>query len=112
MNITRYDRGQVTVFVLSGRLDAYAASHVRQSLVRTIEQGRTQLVVDLGAVALIDSGGLGALVTAMKHARQLQGDLRLAAMPANVRVIFDVTRLDHAFQILDNVEAAIATFAQ
>ncbi len=110
MQFTSAQVNDVTIFFFSGRLDAYTAPLARQQLFAAIEQGHQRLVVDLGQVTLIDSAGLATLVAGMKRARQQQGDLRLVGLQAGVRIVFELTRLDRAFEILDNTESAVASF--
>jgi anti-sigma B factor antagonist len=73
-------------------------------------RGQARLVVDLSDVVLVDSSGLAALVGGMKQARQGGGDLMLAGLQATVRIIFELTRLDRAFDIANDRDAAIAAF--
>jgi len=110
MQLTSAEMSNVVVFTLSGRLDAYTAPGLRRQLFAAIQQGHYRLVVNLGDVPLIDSAGLATLVAGMKHARQQQGDLRLAALQPGVRMIFEMTRLDRAFEILDSTESAVTSF--
>ena len=73
-----------------------------------IEHESSRVVVDLTRVSLVDSVGVSALVTGMKRAREKAGDLRLVGMPPSVSIIFQLTRLDRAFETLPSVEAAVA----
>ena len=72
-----------TVVELSGELDGGAADELRQALSALLDQGRARLVVDLEGVPYVESRGLSALVTAMKRARALGGDLKLCALRAD-----------------------------
>ena len=78
--------------------------------VRVVEAMR-QVVVNLAGVNFIDSTGLATLVQGMKHCRQEKGDLRLCGLQQPVRIIFELTRLDKAFEILTDEESAVNSFA-
>ena len=54
---------------------------------------------------------LSALVEGMKRSRQLEGDLRLCNLQQPVRMIFELTRLDRAFEIFSSEEEAIQAFS-
>jgi len=110
MKVTKGKRNAVIVFSLDGRFDAYRAQGMRAELLETIEQEGSRVVVDLTKVTLVDSNGLSALVTGMKRAREAGGDVRLVGLPESVSVIFELTRLGRAFEILDTVEAAVESF--
>jgi anti-sigma B factor antagonist len=46
----------------------------------------------------------------MKRAREKDGDVRLVGLPESVSIIFELTRLDRAFEIHPTVDAAIASY--
>jgi anti-sigma B factor antagonist len=110
MKVTKSRLGDIVVFTLDGRFDAYRAEGLRDELREAIEHQSSRVVVDLAKVTLVDSHGVSALVTGMKRARQRLGDLRLVALPPSVSIIFQLTKLDRAFEILPSVEAAVASF--
>lgn len=110
MQITATQRDDVLILGLTGRLDAFGAPELRHRLDEAIAESQVRLVVDLSAVALVDSNGLGALVRGLKQARQQGGDLKLVGLQPTTRVIFELTRLDQAFEIADSIEAAFAAF--
>jgi anti-sigma B factor antagonist len=109
MAITTQTYGDTGVLRLSGRFDAHVAPEVKGLLERSDAPAR--MVVDLSAVTFIDSTALAALVRGMKNCRQKSGDLRLCGLQQSVRIIFELTRLDRAFEILPNEDAAISSFA-
>ena len=110
MEINLKTLGDVTVVELQGRFDAYTAPPLKQKLSALVDEGRVNVVVHLGGVDFVDSTGLATLVSIMKRCRQGGGDLRLAALPPPVRVIFELARLDKAFDILPDEAAAVARF--
>ncbi|MEE1612152.1 STAS domain-containing protein [Microvirga sp. CF3016] len=93
----------VTLMRLQGRLDAAAAPGLLARLTGAIAEGKTQFVVDLAEVPFIDSTGLGALVSGLKAARRVEGDLRLAAPGPQVRKLLRLTTLDRVFTILETI---------
>jgi anti-sigma B factor antagonist len=107
ITITRHD--DVAVLRIGSRFDAYEAANVRQAMTEAID-GTPRVIVDLSNVQFMDSTALAILVQGMKRCRQQQGDLRLSGLQQPVRVIFDLTRLDSAFQIYATEAEAIASF--
>jgi anti-sigma B factor antagonist len=95
----------VTLVRLQERLDAAAAPSLVARLMGAIAEGRTQFVVDLAEVPFIDSTGLGALVSGLKAARRVEGDLRLAAPSPQVRKLLRLTTLDRVFTIVEAPES-------
>jgi anti-sigma B factor antagonist len=101
---------RVTVVELAGRFDAHVTRSVASHLERVAEPH--QIVVDFSQVTFVDSMGLATLVQAMKRCRQMDGDVRLCGLQQPVRIIFELTRLDRAFQIYDHPSVAISSFTR
>lgn len=99
---------RLTIFALSGRLDAHTAPQVREMLLRLLDEGHHHILVDMAKVNFVDSTGLSILVSGMKRCRQARGDLALMQLQQPVRIIFELTRLDKAFEIYPDRETAEA----
>ena len=54
---------------VAGELDLSTAAELQEAVRRAIDEGRGQLLVDLGGVTFMDSAGLGALLGAARTAR-------------------------------------------
>ena len=61
-------------------------------------EGRAHVVVDLTAVPFMDSSGLGAIIAALKKARQAHGDLRIAGANEQVITVLKLTNLDRVLR--------------
>ncbi|MBA2282349.1 MAG: STAS domain-containing protein [Actinomycetota bacterium] len=81
---------------VSGELDAGTAPVLAAELERVIGAGATELLVDLGDVAFIDSTGLTTLISARTQVEG-RGRLSVVAASAPVRRVFDVTGLADLF---------------
>ncbi len=100
----------VAVVRPAGRLDLLSAVEVKQRLTQEVAAGRPRLVVDLGDTSFIDSSGLGALIGALKEARRAGGDLRLAQLAEQARVLLELTRLNRVLRPYASVEQALEGF--
>ena len=98
--------GDVSLLELSGRFDAHVAPAVKEWQ----DRAAARMVIDLTAVTFVDSTALATLVRGMKHCRQGGGDLRLCGMQQPVRIIFELTKLDRAFETYPNADAAVSSF--
>jgi anti-sigma B factor antagonist len=110
MEIGISEAAGATVVELTGELDSGAADELRQALSALLDQGRARLVVDLEGVPYVESRGLGALVTAMKRARALGGDLKLCALRPEVLSIFGVTHLNKVVPVFLTRQEALASW--
>ena len=93
---TAEGKGQVTV---DGRFDAYAAPEVAATLETMMDEGISDIWLDMSETTFIDSTALAELVRFMKRARTAGGDLTLWKPSDAVRVILELTSLDLAFSI-------------
>lgn len=96
---------------LSGRFDSFHVASVRDALEKIRGQS-VHIVVNLRNVNFMDSSAVAVLVQEMKIARKNGGDVRLCEMQDTVKVIFDLTRLDKAFQIFATEAEALNSFSK
>jgi anti-sigma B factor antagonist len=92
---------------VAGDIDVATAPRLRERLVGHISEGRTHLVLDLEAVDLLDSTGLGVIVGVLKRARTAGGDVRLVATRPGIRKVFEITALDRTMPLAESAEAAV-----
>lgn len=98
--------GDVAVLRLEGEVDVYTAPLLKDRLVSVIEAGTVNVLVDLDGVAFIDSSGLGALVGALRRAREREGAVRIVCERENILKIFRITGLDKVFPIFADIAEA------
>lgn len=100
--------GTSTILDLSGRFDAHNASNVAGALEKAISVTTGKTIINLKEVNFMDSTALAILVKGLKHCRESGGDLRLCNLQPTVRIIFELTRLDKAFEIYSSETEALA----
>lgn len=93
---------QIVVIRLQGCLNATKALDFEQQLTTAIEQRHCSiLLVDLKQVESLDSAGLMALIAALKKAQSLGRRLSLCCVSPTIKLIFELTQLDRAFEIFE-----------
>ena len=101
--------GNQAIVAVAGEIDAATAPVLKEELLALVATGVERVVVDLREVTFIESVGLGTLVAARN--RLAAGDKNLCLVigddQANIRMPFEVTRLDDVFPIHPTREAAI-----
>lgn len=107
---TKTETKMVNTVKISGRFDAHMVGRVQEELESYLKQQQSRVVINLEAVKFIDTRALALLVTTMKRCRQGDGDLRLCALKQSVRIIFELTKLEKAFQIFETEAEAVASF--
>ena len=91
-----------TVLSVSGEVDVYTGPTLREQLLTVINEGATDVVVDLTDVSFMDSTGLGVLVGGLKRLRQQDGDLKVVCGSEPVLKIFEVTGLIDVFGVVSS----------
>ncbi len=108
MNLSVEDLGGSRALIrLEGRLDLVHAGDFREAVRDAVAGGRTLLVVDMAAVPLIDSTGIGALVGGLRQAREAGGELRMAGAGDQVRTVLSLTKVDRVLKAYATVDEAL-----
>jgi anti-sigma B factor antagonist len=76
-----------------GELDVSTCGQLRECLTRLIDDGVTDLVINLSATSFMDSAGLGVLIGAMKRLHAEQGSFSLAEPSRGIQNVLEITGL-------------------
>lgn len=106
---TTSDRGIVVVSV-DGQLIVGNRQELKNLVHEALDRGGRKFVIDCTRTGYIDSSGLGALVSMSRKVRETGGELRIAGLNEDLRALFELTKLDTLFRILDTPEQALAGF--
>lgn len=102
---------RIVVLAPQERIDAMNSPELRQKLHTLLDEGVVNVVVDLSAVPFMDSAGMAVLVSALKRARQLAGDVRLVWPKLDsARRILNLTRFDRVFTMAETADEAVKGF--
>jgi len=99
MNCARTDDADKTLLSIRGELDALSAAELRPLVDRVVEDQRRLVTVDLSELRLIDSSGIGVLVSLYKRVRATSGEVTFTGVTAQPLVIFKLLRLDVVFEL-------------
>lgn len=76
---------------LSGEIDLAAHDVLLKEILQTVHSTATQLIVDLGGVSFVDSGGVGVLVNGYHSAREAGCGYRVVNAQGMVRQVLEIT---------------------
>lgn len=110
LSITPGQVSGVTVLRLSGVIYFGDESALLRLRVKDLLASSRRVVLDLGGITHIDSGGLGTLVGLHASARKVGGEIKLANLSNHPKEVLQITKLVTVFEIFENVEAAAASF--
>src|SRR5689334_4505343 len=100
-------RGDVTVLRVRGNLDANSAPALKDEVVAIGDSGAKKAVVDLSQLALIDSSGVGVLISLFKRLRAAGGQVCFAGVTAQPKEVFRLLRLDRSLDLFATVDEAL-----
>ena len=108
---TRFDTTTgVAVIAPEGDITVDTSPQLNTVCEKLVAEGAVKMVIDLARVAYIDSSGLATLVAILKKLKMHQGQLKVAAISAKVRGLFEITKLDKLFGIYASEEEALKSF--
>jgi serine/threonine-protein kinase RsbW len=110
--ITPTAPGDIAVMPVQGRVDAVTAPELSAQVHERIDAGARYVLLDLSDVNFLSSSGLRALLLIRKDLMTLGGELRLAALQAQVHEVFALTGFTQVFAIHPTVEEAYGAFGQ
>lgn len=105
------DHGGVKVVHLHGPIDVSRSMELRELLGAQIDSAAARVLLDLSDVTLIDSSGIGILVTAHRRADGQGARFALAGAAGTVARVFEMTRTNKLLAIHDTVDEGIAALA-
>jgi len=110
LKITRRTVDGILVLECSGRLIfGEESSLLREEVKKTISTNK-QIVLNLGQINYIDSGGLGTLVSLHTTAHNAGSSIKLANLTKRVGDLLQVTKLLTVFDVYSSEAEAIASF--
>ena len=112
ISVSQTSAGDVPILAVNGEVDVYSAPTLKDRIGELIESGQTTLIVDLSAVAFLDSTGLGALVEARAATTEAGGSLPLVCNQERILKLFTITGLDGVFTIHPTISDAVTALAQ
>ena len=99
-------RTQFTTFRPEGFLSAANAAEFLERLTAEIKSSAdSALLVNMEAVEFMDSAGLMALIKAFRLAESLGHRFAICSLAPSVRIMFELTQLDKAFEIFEDCGA-------
>jgi anti-sigma B factor antagonist len=99
MTFTRIDEGTKTTLRIEGSLDAVSTPELRPTIEQLLTDGRMHVTVDLGHLRLIDSSGVGVIVSIYKRVRAAGGKVVLTGVRDQPLAIFKLLRLERLLEV-------------
>ena len=91
MTITEETHDRTHVLLLSGRLDGSTCDALGARIEALAAAGRTQVLLDCGALTYVSSAGLRVLIVGAKRTKAAGGSLSCCQLQPMVRQVFDLS---------------------
>ena len=111
MTMTERQVGTVTVLALSGKLTLDDGGQLKGKVSNLVAEGHKQIVLNLADVTLIDSSGLGEIVSCHTTASRETGAVKLANLGKRSQDLLVITKLNMVFDVYTSESEAVASFA-
>jgi anti-sigma B factor antagonist len=104
--------GDVAIVTVTGDITLNKGGDValKDKVRSLLQQGRTKILIDLGAVSYVDSAGLGELVQAYATTKNKGGSLKLLRTTKRLKDLLTVTKLVTVFDSYDTEAEGVASF--
>lgn len=111
LEIRQREKEGVVILELKAALTAgEPTTQLRERLRGLLEQGRTNIILDLAGVDYIDSSGLGSMVVCFTSVRKMGGKLVLLNLNKRNIELLVLTKLSTVFEIFDDEQQAVNSF--
>lgn len=97
MNCIRTDNDTESRLVLDGALDALTAPDIRPVFDKVVADGRRRVLVDIEKVTMIDSSGVGAIVSLFKRVKADGGQVLVVGAKDQPLAVLKLLKLDRVF---------------
>lgn len=112
MKITSRVRDGVTILEPQGKITIGVGDiALRDAVHAALNGGAKNVLISLSGVTTIDSSGIGELVAAFTTAMNRSCKLKLMKLSPKVNDILQVTQLVTVFEVFDEEDEAVASFA-
>jgi len=107
LEISTVQKGSMALVEICGEVDLYTSPQLRAEVLKVAAGKNASLMVNLEQVTYMDSSGVATLIEALQYIKRRDGRMVLFGLKAEVKEIFELTRLDKVFNIRPNFETAI-----
>ena len=111
MEVIQEKRTSMLFLSLKGRIDEKNAQSLEENLIKLIDDGARELIIDCSQIEYINNAGLRVLLNVAKRALNADGRIALHSPSQPAKDIFDKTGFSMVSRIYDTREEAIAKVA-
>ena len=110
MQVRIEEKDGVKICYAEGDIDINSSPQLKKVFDKVSQAKSEKVLINLKGVGYIDSSGLATLVEILKNFRGYGGKLRLCNLSNKVKSLFEITKLEKLFDIVDTEEEAVKNF--
>jgi anti-sigma B factor antagonist len=110
LKLTTKTKDGILIIECNGRIVFGEESSLLRDTVKKVVVESNKIVLNLGKVSYIDSGGLGTLVALRTTAQNAGGTIKLTNLTDRVTDLLQVTKLLTVFDVYDSEAEAVDSF--
>jgi anti-sigma B factor antagonist len=111
MEISERNDGKVTVLNVTGKITLGDGDMLlKDKLHSLLNQGRKDVLLNLGQVSYVDSAGLGAIVGAYTTMTRQGGSLKLVSVTKKLQDLLSITKLLTVFETFDSEDEGLRSY--
>ncbi len=111
MKIKTSEKYEAVIIELKGNvMGGEDTKDFNDTLHKLVDEGKTNIVVDLSGVKFMNSSGLGMLIGGLTTMKKAEGHFKLANVTDKIESLLIITKLITIFETYDSVDKALETF--
>jgi len=104
------EKGGILILHVSGRLDASTSPLVEKDIIKFIDAGSKQVVLDFAGVDYLSSAGMRLLLASTKKIKAIEGKLVVCSLSDMVLDVIKMAGFNHILDIQPDEETALKQF--
>jgi len=100
----------IRILNCEGYLNFETYDYAKEIIARLFRNKLYKIIFNLEDINYIASSGWAVFLSNLEVARQAGGDIKLAAMPQQVRFVFDALELNNVIEYYETVDDAVNAF--
>ena len=111
MKIKTSEKYEAVIIELKGNvMGGEDTKDFNDTLHKLVDEGKTNLIVDLSGVKFMNSSGLGMLIGGLTTMKKAEGHFKLANVTDKIESLLIITKLITIFETYDSVDKAVESF--
>ncbi|MBI5206276.1 MAG: STAS domain-containing protein [Candidatus Firestonebacteria bacterium] len=111
MEINEKEVDGITILEIKGDIMADNRNELKVKFASLIENGKIKIVLNFKDIYVIDSSGIGLLISTLQKVREKNGDIKILNISGFAKRTFNVTGLNNIFHIFSSQDKAVGSFS-